>query len=179
MLKQLLFPAVFLMMLGLCIPALAEDPRPAGYIMTYELKGADEARKKVVVRNGEELAAQLLMPLYDGDSVFIRDSASRITLSLAQEENFEVSGKLMRKEIVGKPPSGDGGFDIIGQIYEILFVHGDDDSLSVLVAKGGDEMRAPLAVHGRNHILRNGKPLQVSWVGGEGPFSVVIEGKSG
>jgi hypothetical protein len=74
-------------------------------------------------------------------------------------------------------PSGDDGVDILTQLCEIVFGHGGDDLLSVLVAKGGDEMKAPLAAHGRNHILRNGGPLLVSWVGGEGPFSVSIEGE--
>lgn len=174
------FLCAVLLMFGLCIPAAAEDPRPAGYVMAYELKGADAAKGTVIVRDGKELAPMLLMPLYDDDSVFIRDEASRITLSLAREGNFVVSGKLMRKEIAGEMPSGDDGFDIIEQIADILFGHDDDDSLSVLVAKGGDEMKAPLAVSGRNHVLRNSEPLRVSWTGGEGPFTVLVdEGRGG
>jgi hypothetical protein len=168
------------MLFGLSLPALAGDPRPAGYIMGYELKGADLAEGTVVVRHEHELPPKLLMPLYDGDAVFIRDEESRITLSLAQEDSFVVSGKLKRKEIAGEMPDGDDGVDIIKQIVDILFDHRDGDSVSVLVAKGDDEMKAPLAVHGRNHILRNGDPLLVSWTGGEGPFSVRIEdGKGG
>jgi hypothetical protein len=170
-----LFCAVLLMMIGFCGEALAEDPRPAGYIMAYELKGSDAEKGTVVVRDGKELAPKLLMPLYDDDSVFIRDEASRITLSLAREGNLVVSGKVMRKEIAGEMPSGDDGFDIIGQIADILFGHGEDDSLSVLVAKGGDELRAPLAVRGRNYILREGNPLRIAWTGGEGPFEVRID----
>ena len=70
-----------------------------------------------------------------------------------------VSGKLMRKEIAGEMPSGDDGFDIIKQIADILFGHGDRDSLSVLVAKGGDELKAPMAVRGRNKAARSTGPL--------------------
>lgn len=157
------------------LPVEAEDSRPAGYIMAYELKGADAEKGTVVVRDGNELAPKLLMPLYDDDSVFIRNEASRITLSLAQEGNLVVSGKLMRKEITGEMPSGDDGFDIIGQIADILFGHGDEDSLSVLVAKGGNELKAPMAVRGRNYVLRNSKPLLVAWAGGEAPFTVLVE----
>jgi hypothetical protein len=157
------------------LPVEAEDSRPAGYIMAYELKGSDAEKGTVVVRDGNELAPKLLMPLYDDDSVFIRDEASRITLSLAQEGNLVVSGKLMRKEITGEMPSGDDGFDIIGQIADILFGHGDEDSLSVLVAKGGNELKAPMAVRGRNYVLRNSKPLLVAWAGGEAPFTVLVE----
>ena len=178
MLKPFLYAV--LLMFGLCVSAAAEDPRPAGYVMAYELKGADATKGTVIVRDGKELAPMLLMPLYDDDSVFIRDEASRVTLSLAREGSFVVSGKLMRKEIAGEMPSGDDGFDIIGQIADILFGHDEDDSLSVLVAKGGDEMKAPLAVSGRNHVLRNSRPLRVTWTGGEGPFMVLIdEGKGG
>jgi hypothetical protein len=157
------------------LPVEAEDSRPAGYIMAYELKGSDAEKGTVVVRDGNELAPKLLMPLYDDDSVFIRNEASRITLSLAQEGNLVVSGKLMRKEITGEMPSGDDGFDIIGQIADILFGHGDEDSLSVLVAKGGNELKAPMAVRGRNYVLRNSKPLLVAWAGGEAPFTVLVE----
>lgn len=174
MLKRL-FCAVLLLVIGPLGEALAEDPRPAGYIMAYELKGSDAEKGTVVVRDGKELAPKLLMPLYDDDSVFIRDEASRITLSLAREGNLVVSGKVMRKEIAGEMPSGDDGFDIIRQIADILFGHGEDDSLSVLVAKGGDELKAPMAVRGRNYVLRQGNPLRIAWTGGKGPFSVRID----
>lgn len=167
--------AVLLLMLGiLALPARAGDNRPAGYIMAYELKGADAEKGTVVVRDGKELPPKLLMPLYDDDSVFIRDETSKVTLSLAHEGNLVVSGKLLRKEIV-EMPSSDYGFDIIGQIVDVLFDDGDGDSLSVLVAKGGDELKAPMAVRGRNYILRNGEPLHIAWTGGEGPFAVLID----
>jgi hypothetical protein len=164
------------MVTGLCGPALA-DRRPAGYIMAYELKGADAEKGTVVVRDGKELPPKLLMPLFDDDSVFIRDAASRITLSLAREGNLVVSGNVMRKEIAGEMPRGDDGFEIIEQIADILFGHGhdDDDSLSVLVAKGDNALKAPMAVHGRNFVLRSGSPLRVEWADGEAPFTVVID----
>lgn len=174
MLKRF-FCAMLLMVAGLCVPGLAQDARPAGYIMAYDLKGADAQAGTVVVRDGKELQPKLLMPLYDDDSVFIRNETSKVTLSLARDGNFVVSGKIMRKEIAGQMPSGDDGFDIIEQIAEILFGGSEDDSLSVLVAKGGDELKAPMAVRGRNYVLRQGEPLRVSWMGGEGPFSVKVE----
>lgn len=165
-----------LAMLGLFISAsYAEEPRPAGYIMAYELKGLDAEKGTVVVRNGKELAPMLLMPLYDDDAVFIRDEASRITLSLAKEGNLVVSGKVMRKDIAGQMASGDDGFSIIEQIFTILAGDSDDDSFSVLVSKGGDEIKAPMAVRGRNLVLREGGPLHLAWIGGEGPFSVAID----
>ena len=76
-------------------PAQAQDVRPAGYIMAYELKGVDAEKRTVVVRKGAELAPKLLMPVYDGDSVFIRDEESRVVLSLAGEGSLIVTGKLM------------------------------------------------------------------------------------
>jgi hypothetical protein len=162
-------------MLGLSISAYAEEPRPAGYIMAYELKGRDAEKGTVVVRNGKELLPMLLMPLYDDDAVFIRDEASRITLSLAREGNLVVSGKVMRKDIAGQMASGDDGFSIIEQIFTILAGDGDDDSFSVLVSKGGDDLKAPMAVRGRNLVLREGGPLHLAWMGGEAPFSVSID----
>lgn len=170
--------ALFVIMLGLLAGgAQAQDVRPAGYIMAYELKGADAAKGTVVVRKGVELQPKLLMPIYDGDSVFIRDEESRITLSLAREGNLIVSGKLMRKDIAGEMASGDDSFTIIEQIVAILAGRGDDDSFSVLVSKGaetGEAIKVPLAVRGRNYILRGGEPVRLAWSGGEGPFRVQV-----
>ncbi|WP_119391022.1 hypothetical protein [Taklimakanibacter lacteus] len=172
LLRVLLFLAVLNLSAGF---AIAEDARPAGYIMAYELKGADADKGTVVVRNGTELAPKLLMPLYDDDAVFIREEASRITLSLAREGNLVVSGKLMRKDITGEMTSGDDGFSIIEQIAAILAGDSDDNGFSVLVSKGGDEIKAPAAVRGRNYVLRDGGALHLAWLGGEAPFSVRID----
>ena len=173
MLRSFLF---MLALLGLsALPALADDARPAGYIIAYELKGLDAEKGTVVVRNGTELTPKLLMPLYDDDAVFIRDQASKITLSLAKEGNLVVSGKVMRKDIAGEMTSGDDGFSIIEQIASILAGHSDDDSFSVLVSKGGDELKAPAAVRGRNFLLREGGPVHIAWMGGEAPFSIRID----
>lgn len=175
--------ALFLSVLGvLTTCAHAQDARPAGYIMAYELKGADAEKGTVVVRKGVELAPKLLMPIYDGDSVFIRDETSRITLSLAREGNLLVSGKIMRKDVAGEMASGDDSFSIIEQIVAILAGNSEDDSFSVLVSKGaetGDAIKVPLAVRGRNYILRSSEPLRLGWTGGEGPFTVKVgDGKA-
>lgn len=172
--------AYLLIMLGVlsaAASAQAQDVRPAGYIMAYELKGADAEKGTVVVRKGAELQPKLLMPIYDGDSVFIRDETSKITLSLAREGNLVVSGKLMRKDVAGEMASGDDSFTIIEQIVAILAGRGDDDSFSVLVSKGtetGEAIKVPLAVRGRNYILASGEPIRLAWSGGEAPFSVKV-----
>lgn len=170
--------ALLVIMLGLLAGgARAQDVRPAGYIMAYELKGADAEKGTVVVRKGVELQPKLLMPVYEGDSVFIRDEESRITLSLAREGNLVVSGKLMRKDIAGEMASGDDSFTIIEQIVAILAGRGDDDSFSVLVSKGaetGETIKVPLAVRGRNYLLSGGEPVRLAWNGGEGPFRVQV-----
>ncbi|QIG51558.1 hypothetical protein G5V57_29905 [Nordella sp. HKS 07] len=155
-------------------PAQAQDVRPAGYIMAYELKGVDAEKRTVVVRKGAELAPKLLMPVYDGDSVFIRDEESRVVLSLAGEGSLIVTGKLMRKDVTGEMASGDDSFSIIEQIVSILIGDSEDDSFSVLVSKGGDAIKVPLAVRGRNYIIRSAEPVHLAWTGGEGPFTVKI-----
>lgn len=177
MARILAFLLIGLGLLAGGVQAHAQDARPAGYIMAYELKGADAERGTVVVRKGDELQPKLLMPIYDGDSVFIRDETSKITLSLAREGNFVVSGKLMRKDIAGEMASGDDSFTIIEQIVAILAGRGDDDSFSVLVSKSaatGDEIKVPLVVRGSNYILGGGEPIHLTWSGGEGPFSVQV-----
>ncbi len=177
MARILAYLLIALSVLGAAAPMWAQDVRPAGYIMAYELKGADAEKGTVVVRKGTELQPKLLMPIYDGDSVFIRDETSKITLSLAREGNLVVSGKLMRKDIAGEMASGDDSFTIIEQIVAILAGRGDDDSFSVLVSKGtetGEAIKVPLVVRGRNYILRDGGPVRLTWSGGEGPFSVMV-----
>lgn len=156
------------------MPAQAQNVRPAGYIMAYELKGVDAEKRTVVVRKGAELAPKLLMPVYDGDSVFIRDEESTVTLSLAREGNLVVTGKLMRKDVTGEMTSGDDSFSIIEQIVSILIGNSDDDSFSVLVSKGTDAIKVPLAVRGRNYIIRSAEPVRLAWTGGAGPFTVKI-----
>ncbi len=176
MARILAYLLTVLAVLASAAPLQAQD-RPAGYIMAYELKGADAEKGTVVVRKGAELQPKLLMPIYDGDSVFIRDETSKITLSLAREGNLVVSGKLMRKDIAGEMASGDDSFTIIEQIVAILAGRGDDDSFSVLVSKGaetGEAIKVPFVVHGRNYILRTGEPIRLAWTGGEGPFSVKV-----
>lgn len=177
MARILAYLLIMLGLLGTVAPTQAQDVRPAGYIMAYELKGTDAEKGTVVVRKGAELQPKLLMPIYDGDSVFIRDETSKITLSLAREGNLVVSGKLMRKDIAGEMASGDDSFTIIEQIVAILAGRGDDDSFSVLVSKSaatGDEIKVPLVVRGSNYILGGGEPIHLTWSGGEGPFSVQV-----
>ncbi len=177
MARILAYLLIMLGLLGTVAPMQAQDVRPAGYIMAYELKGTDAEKGTVVVRKGAELQPKLLMPIYDGDSVFIRDETSRITLSLAREGNLVVSGKLMRKDIAGEMASGDDSFTIIEQIVAILAGRGDDDSFSVLVSKGaetGEAIKVPFVVRGRNYILGGGEPVHLTWSGGEGPFSVQV-----
>ncbi len=111
------FLVVLLAALGFAAGAAqspAQDARPAGYIMAYELKGADAEKGTVVVRKGVELRPKLLMPVYDGDSVFVRDETSRITLNLAREGDLVVSGKLRRKDIAGEMASGESQFHRYG-----------------------------------------------------------------
>lgn len=177
MARVLAYLLIVLGVLASAAPLPAQDVRPAGYIMAYELKGADAEKGTVVVRKGAELQPKLLMPIYDGDSVFIRDETSKITLSLAREGNLVVSGKLMRKDIAGEMASGDDSFTIIEQIVAILAGRGDDDSFSVLVSKSaetGEAIKVPFVVHGRNYILASGEPIRLAWTGGEGPFSVTV-----
>ena len=168
--------AILLVVFGLgASGAWAENMRPAGYIMAYELKGADAAKGTVVVRDGKELPPKLLMPLFDDDFVFIRDELSRITLEASRKKAISwsrASSCARRSQARCRTATPDS--NVIKQIADILFGHGDDDLLSVLVAKGGDELKAPMAIRGRNKIVRSSGPLVVGWQGA-GPFAVLID----
>ena len=67
-----------LMILMAAVGVSAEERAPAGYLVTLKLAGADATAKTVVIRDGVEIAGKLMMPLFDGDAVFVRDPKSSI-----------------------------------------------------------------------------------------------------
>lgn len=155
-------------------PAAAELA-PAGYIVAVDLAGEDAAAKTAVVRVGKELPPKLMMPVYSGDVVFVRDPASLVTLEVGGGETIDVGGALSRYNVSGEIPTGDDAWSLLTAIGSVLA--GDEDTIPENMVSKGDEtsLRVPLAVRGANFTVRSERKLWLAWLGGTGPFTVTVK----
>ncbi len=163
----------FLLALVLSAAPATAQQAPAGYVVSVALAAGD---KTAIVRSGRELAPKLMMPLYDGDVVFLRDQASRVTVEVGDGDRVEIGGGHSRYEIKGEIATGDDAWAIISAITEIL---GGEDTEQVpenMVAKGvGGALKLPMAVPGPNFLMRGERKLWLAWTGGKAPFKVIVE----
>src|SRR6476660_2135683 len=116
-----IFPLVVALILALLSAGAvrAEEPAAAGFIISYELKGADLEKGTSVIRNGAELPPKVWMPLQAGDIVFTRDAASTVTIDMAEGGRVEVKGAKQRFT-VSQHGSGDDSWGILTQIAELF-----------------------------------------------------------
>lgn len=151
---------------------------PAGYIVEIELAGEDASGKTSVIRDGAELPVKLLMPVFDGDTIFVRDSASRIALELDEGEMVTMGGALLRYNVTGELATGDDTLSLLAAIADAL---GGDDGTSVpenMVSKGDHGILSmPLANRGANFVERGDGRLWLGWTGGTAPFQLTVEGQ--
>jgi hypothetical protein len=146
----------------------------AGFIIAYDLKGADLARGTAVIRQGEELRPQLWMPIFQGDTVFIRDSASSVVLDMAKDGRIELAGVEQRLTI-GENGSGDSAWEIVTQIAELFSGEEGEDTPTNLISKGDESLSVPMAVHGLNFIVRDNRPIWIAWRGGKAPYNLALD----
>jgi hypothetical protein len=150
-------------------------PAPAGYIVTVDLMGEDAAAGTAVVRQGSELAPKLMMPLYSGDVVFVRDPGSRIGFELGGGERVAVGGNLLRFNVEGEIETGDDAWSLIVAVGALLAGDGEEVPENMASKGNGDELRLPLAVRGTNFVTRRDGRLWLAWQGGTGPFAVTVK----
>jgi hypothetical protein len=172
-LKRLLLVATALMSL----PAVAHsEGAPAGFVLSIELKG-DDAVSKLVIRRGDAvLPAKLMMPLYAGDVIALKDKDSRIALELDGGAEKDVTGSDGPFALSGEVATGDDTWSLISAVAGVI--GGEEDEGAVpdnMVSRGDeDDLKIPMAVHGANFIL-GGAPLWLAWSGGKGPYTVLVE----
>lgn len=154
-------------------PVLANEA-PAGYVVAVTLAGKDASAKTAVVRQGKELPARLMMPVYAGDVVFLRDTASRIVLELGGGKSVDIGGSLARYNVEGEIPTGDDAWSILTAIGNVLAGDGEEIPDNMAAKGDGDELKMPLAVHGANLIGKGERSLWIAWNGGKAPFVVSI-----
>lgn len=171
--RVLLLLAVFFASHGV---ADAEGQKsPAGYVTAIDLKGEDSAKQTVVVREGDELPARLMMPLYDRDVLFLRDPESRISIETGGED-IAIGGSMTRYEVKGEIATGDDAWSVISAIAGILDSSESEEVPDNMVSKGDDKaIRVPMTVRGPNFLAASQKRLWLTWEGGKGPFKIVVE----
>lgn len=150
----------------------AADSAPAGYVMTMSLVGEDASLKSAVVRDGAEIPAKIMMPLFAGDVVFLRDPASRIGIEMGDGKSVEVGGAHSRFEVAGEINTGDSTWSIIAAIGGLV---GGDEAVPPdnMVSKGG-ALKVPMAQRDGNMLLQGRRTLWLGWTGGDGPFTLAL-----
>lgn len=175
MVKALLL-SVLMIFVGALV-AVAEDIVPAGYVTSVALVGEDATAKTVIVRDGAELPARIMMPVFAEDIVFLRDAGSRIIIETGDGKKVEVGGSVMRFTVTGEIDTGDGTWGIISAIGGV-FAGDEEPAPENMVSKGGT-LKMPVAVRGTNILLKGRRTLWLGWEGGKAPFTVSLAGESG
>jgi hypothetical protein len=154
-------------------PVLAQGNKtPAGYVVAVALAGED---KTAIVRDGQELVPKLMMPLYAGDIVFVRDPASRIGLEIGGGEKIEVVAA-ERFEVRGEIPTGEDAWSVIAAVVGILGGGEGEEIPENMVTRGEDgALQMPMAVRGPNFLVKGGRTLWLAWTGGAAPFKLIVD----
>lgn len=153
-------------------PAQAQRA-PAGYVVSVALAAGDTT---AIVRDGREMAPRLMMPVYDGDVVFLRDRESRVTVEVGDGDRIVIGGELARYDVKGEIATGDDAWAILSAISEILGGENNEQVPDNMVAKGdGGALKLPMAVPGPNFLARGERGVWLAWTGGKAPFKVIVE----
>jgi hypothetical protein len=155
----------------------AGERTPAGYLVKLQLAGEDAATKSVVVRGGAEIAGKLMMPLYDGDVVFVRDPKSKVGIELGDGTTMTLGQGLARFELKGEIDTGDGMIGILTAIAGVFA--GEDEQTPENMAAKGASLAMPMAVRGSNIIMAGRDTLWLAWVGGKAPYTIALQAVNG
>lgn len=149
---------------------------PAGYITSLELHGEDAVKPLIVIREGKDKEAKLMMPLYADDVVALRDPASKVTIEVSSGETKEVTGRDPRFKVSGEVETGDDAWSLLTAVAGVI---GGEEEVAVPdnMASRGDEnkLEIPMAVHGPNFITADTRKLWLAWSGGKGPYKVIVD----
>lgn len=166
---------ILLALLGLGLPSAFAEPAPLAFVTLIELKGADLDAGTAIRRGGEELRPRLLMPLYAGDEVFLRDASSRIVLETESGDAKEVSGAGVRFAVAGEAAADGGFWGLLGAVADAVSTDGGEVAPDNMMSRDTDEViNVPMAVRGANHVLRDGRPVWLAWRGGKAPYRVSV-----
>ena len=156
-------------------PAMAAAP--AGYVVEADLPGGEGSG--AVIRDGQEVPVKLLMPVFDGDVVFVRGGAGRIVLELGAAETVVIGPEMPRLEVRGEIATGDDTWSLISALAEAL--SGESAEAPDNLAARGDATSIVVAAagRGRNLLPRGLGEVGLEWSGGTGPYRISLEGPAG
>ncbi len=166
-----------LMFLMAAAGAGAGERAPAGYLVKMQLAGADAAAKSVVIRDGSEISAKLMMPLYDGDVVFVRDPKSKVGIELGDGTTMMLGQGLARFELKGEIDTGDGTLGILTAIAGVF--SGEGEQTPENMAAKGSSLKMPMAIRGSNIIMAGRDRLWLAWEGGKAPYGITFQKVNG
>ncbi len=168
-----IFVAAMVALAMLVGPALAQGGKPpAGYVVSVALAGGD---KTAILRDGQALVPKLMMPLYAGDVVSVRDPASRIGLEVGAGERIEVQAGAPYA-VEGEIPTGEDAWSVIEAVAGILGGGEAEEIPENMVAKGDDgTLKLPMAVRGPNFLVKGEPKLWLAWTGGTAPFTLIVD----
>jgi hypothetical protein len=171
---------LLLLAAGFCAPfALAESPA-AAFVTAIDLQGADSEAGTAVRRGQELIRPRLLMPLYEGDVVFLRDAASSIVLETDAGAEETVSGAGARFVVKQNNAAKGSLWDMLGAVADA--VSGEDGDVApdnMMTRDTDDVLTVPMAVRGANRVLADRRPVWIAWQGGKAPYKVRITTNDG
>jgi hypothetical protein len=160
---------------GLSMPCARAEPSAAAFITVIDLKGADRDAGTAIRRGGEELPPRLLMPLYEGDEVFLRAAGSRIVLETEAGVETDVTGAGVLYQVKGDAAAGGGFWSMLGAVAEAVGGgEGDIAPDNMMTRETDDVISVPMAIRGSNHVVGDERPVWISWRGGKAPYRVSV-----
>jgi hypothetical protein len=146
----------------------AHAGKPGGFIMGWAPANEDAGKSIAIERAGAKVAPALLMPLDNGDSIAVDGSGVRVQIETASGVEATVGGNSNRLEIKGEVGAGEDAIALAQRLGTAL-------NRAQPAMAADSELRVPMAVDDQNFLIRDGGPIHLSWVGGEGPFTLAFD----
>lgn len=173
--RLLLSLSLALTFLGPLIAPAAAESSPAAYITEVTLTGQDRTEGTAIRREGALLRPRLLMALYAGDEIVLREAASRIVIETEGGSEQVVTGAQAVHKVMGDIAADDGLWGLLDAVADAIG-GGSDEAVpdNMMTRDDGKGLRIPMAANGANHLVRSNSPVWIAWSGGAAPFRVTV-----
>lgn len=149
---------------------------PSALITSLELKGKDSQSAAIMRNTGARDIPRLLMPLYEGDLIELREPESRVVIEHKSGAIQEFVGTLTNNNVV----HGEG---IESDVWSVLAVIGTvfgGDSREVppdnmMSREPNKDLDIPMASTRVNLIAQSKDPIFLKWTGGTFPFRIYLK----
>jgi hypothetical protein len=145
----------------------------AGVIEAFLLKDQDAVRGSAIARAGQDMKPAVMMPLLDGDVIYLDSPASWMRAVLLDGSAQEVRGPVRRK--IEASAAGGDTWDAVWWAWDAIAGNEADESPTNLAAKGLGPVVKAAPTGGT--ILRGSEPVYLAWSGGTAPYIVSVGDK--